>query len=508
MPDTAESAVIVAVDQGTSSSKAVALDAAGTVLRSASRVLGQSFPHAGWVEQDALELLDSVTDALAEVTEDIADRVVAIGLSTQRESALVWDRITGEPLGPLLGWQDRRTIDACRELTDAGCADRVRAITGLPLDPMFSALKLRWLLDSIDPARTRARAGELAVGTVDSWLLFRLTGEHRIEAGNASRTQLLDLRTLDWSDELLDLFNIPAATLPRVALSSEPSAPIEHRAVAVREVRVTGVLGDSHAALFGHGVRSPGSVKVTLGTGSSIMGLCEPGTSAGAGLVDTLAWSTGEPEGPAGPAYAFEGNILSSGSTLVWLGDLLGLEVAEVATLGLGSADRGVDLVPAFAGLGAPWWDPSAKAVIRGIDLGTDRSALARAAVDSIAFQIDDVLVAAEETAGRIATILLDGGPASNDGLAQLIADLTQRTVQRPTASASSALGAAHLAGISAGVWTAEQVCGFEREASIFTPKLDSQTADARRSRWLDAVAAARGTAPAAQTTTQKEHIG
>ncbi|UFS58545.1 FGGY family carbohydrate kinase [Subtercola endophyticus] len=510
--------VVIAIDQGTSSTKAIALDRTGRVIASASVPLDQSHPEPGWVEQDARQLLASVHQALADIGAALAaaaasearpgesghdagasgeartagNRVAALALSNQRESALIWSTVTGEPLGPVLGWQDRRTIAAAQDIAAAGYGDRVREITGLPLDPMFSALKFAWLLDEVDPNRSRSRAGEIALGTVDAFLLFTLTGEHRIELGNASRTQLLDLATLEWSPELLSLFRIPREALPRIAASNEPSAPVRGVDALPFGTRFHAVLGDSHAALFGHGAREPGAVKVTLGTGSSIMGLLPSPAApspAAAGLVTTVAW--GAPDA----RLAFEGNILSSGSTVTWLADLFGITPADVFSLAATTPlapDDGVDLVPAFAGLGAPWWDESARAVITGFDLGAGREQLARAAVESIVLQVEDVLSAAEASRDRFDTIVIDGGPAANDDLAQLLADLTQRRVERPSVAGLSALGAAHLAGIAAGVFTDEEVLAFDRGSTTFVPQVSAAHAASRRARWLDAVGLAR----------------
>lgn len=458
--------MILAVDQGTSSTKATLFDAAGTPVTSASVALGQAHPRPGWVEQDAVEILDGVRQVIAEVAS--THTVDAVALSTQRESALVWERATGRPVGPMLGWQDRRTAGRVAELAEH--AERVRSITGLPLDPMFSALKLAWLLDEVDPDRQRARRGELAVGTVDAWLLAGLTGEHRIEAGNASRTQLLDLATGDWSEELCDLFGIPAAVLPQVVASDEPSSELS----ILPGRRIHGVLGDSHAALFGHGVRQPGAVKATYGTGSSIMGLTHDAASVPAGLVGTVAWRRG-----GITQVAFEGNILASGATMAWLSRLLGRPVAELAGLArTAPADHGVSLVPAMAGLGAPHWDPDARAVLVGFDLGTDPAVLARAGMEAIAHQITDVVDAAA-VAAPIAVLLADGAPAVDDFLMTLQADLSQRAVHRPDLTGLSARGAAALAAESLGG-------AFDPvSTTTFTPAGDHRAARAQWARAL-----------------------
>lgn len=467
--------LVVAIDQGTSSTKVACVDAAGGVVAQASVAIGQRHPRPGWVEQDADEILESVLAAVRTATAGLEHRLLVLGLSSQRESAVVWERASGRPLGPMLGWQDRRTAGAVATL--APQAERVQEITGLPLDPMFSAIKLAWLLDQVDPDRSRSRRGELAVGTVDSWLLFALTGEHRIETGNASRTQLLELSTGDWSHELADLFGIPPAVLPRVAASDEPSRP----APELLGLRFGAVLGDSHAALYGHGIRDPGRVKVTYGTGSSVMGLASG--PAPEGLVGTIAWQR---RGSA-PQLAFEGNILATGATMAWLSRLLGREVAELTALArTAPQDHGVVLVPAVAGLGAPYWDPGARAVLRGFDLGTDAAVLARAGVESIAHQVEDVLAAADAV-GIVRAVCADGAPARDDTLMQLQADISRRDVLRPAATALSALGAASLAAEGAGL--APPRTG---EITRFSPGGDPMRTDAARAAWRDAVVLAR----------------
>lgn len=477
--------LIVAIDQGTSSTKVACVDERGGIVTEASIAVGQSHPRPGWVEQDAEEILESVRAGVRQATAGLAGRAVALGLSSQRESAVVWERRTGRPVGPMLGWQDRRTADAVAAISASDSA-RVREITGLPLDPMFSAVKIAWLLDQVDPDRSRSARSELAVGTVDSWLLFALTGEHRIETGNASRTQLLDLGTGQWSERLCGLFQIPAEVLPRVLPSDAPSGP----AADLGGLRFTAILGDSHAALYGHGVRAPGEVKVTYGTGSSVMGLTEA-DGVPDGLVGTLAWQIGGRP----PQPAFEGNILSTGATIAWLARLLGREVAELTELArTAPADHGVVLVPAVAGLGAPYWDGSARAVLRGFDLGTDAAVLARAGIESIAHQVEDVLAAVDGPAGArgsepIRTVRADGAPARDDSLMQLQADVSRRDVLRPEAAALSVLGAAALAAETAGLAPDR-----DQRVTRFVPEGDPERTRAARAAWHHAVGLARTT--------------
>ncbi|WP_210769301.1 FGGY family carbohydrate kinase [Occultella kanbiaonis] len=494
--------MIVAIDQGTSATKAVALDGGGRVVASVTSALGQSHPRPGWVEQDAAAILTGVRSAVAEVMAHVDAPVLGLGLSSQRESALLWDTRTGEPLGPMLGWQDRRTAAAAAALTGPA-EEEVRERSGLPIDPMFSALKLAWLLDEVDPDRSRSARGEIAAGTVDSWLVHALTGEHRIEIGNASRTQLLNLATGAWDERLLEIFGVPAAVLPRVAASTEPTRPI----VEFGGARIHAVLGDSHSALYAHGVREPGAVKVTYGTGSSVMGLLADGALVGdagvttgsgtavgavstagnvsipAGLVGTIAWQLGD----APHRLAFEGNVLAAGATMAWLSRLLGRSVADLAALArTAPTDHGVHLVPAFAGLGAPYWDPGAGAILTGFDLGTDAAILARAGAESIAQQVEDVLAAAD-AAGPVTDVLADGGPSADDWLMQLQADVSGRRVHRGARESLSACGVGLLAAEALGLTIPP-----DARATTFVPTLPAEQAGRRREAWERAVRLAR----------------
>jgi glycerol kinase len=351
---------------------------------------------------------------------------------------------------------------------------------------MFSASKATWLLDTYDADRSRCRAGELCLGTVDSWLAWNLTGEHVIESGNASRTQLLDITKRSWDAWLLDLFGVPLDALPQVLPSTGPLPAGRGLASIASGVPVTGVLGDSHAALFAHGAREPGQVKATYGTGSSVMGLIagETGPEHSA-LARTIAWETDQ------PYYALEGNIRASGATLVWLGNLFGSSPGQLAASAATSSD-GVVLVPAFTGLGAPWWDDRAKALLVGFTEGTRAEHLARAALESIAFQVEDVIAEVERNAGRIDTVFADGGPTDNPVLMQLQADLSGRRVNRAVARDLSALGAAHLAGLEAGVWTAEELLDLDRPYQSYLPRQDPSYRADQFAGWHVAVAASR----------------
>ncbi|MBM2614565.1 glycerol kinase [Actinoplanes sp. LDG1-06] len=448
--------LVLAIDQGTSATKCLLVDPTGAVVRSGSAPVPIRYPRPGWVEQDADEILDSVLAAATACLEGVdRGRVRAVGFSTQRESAVVWDKRTGRPAGPVLGWQDQRAQPICDALREKGQASRVREISGLPLDPMFSAAKLRWLLD---------RTPDAAVGTVDSWLLFALTGSHQIESGNASRTQLFDVRAGAWSPELLDMFGIPSTALPAVTPSSGDLGVIGERGGVLAGLPITAVLGDSHAALYAHGPQIDGGVKVTYGTGSSVMRL---GAVDDTGVCLTVAWND-EP--------AAEGNIRSSGATVAWLADFLGVSAGQIGNLAAEASSDGVFLVPAFGGLAAPWWDDTAVGLISGLTLGSTPAQVARAAVESIAHQVTDVI----DAMGAVDRVLADGGASANDTLMQIQADLTGVPVRRARTANLSALGAAFLAG------------GFTPPISYDEFRPQPGDFSAQRTAWRAAVARAR----------------
>jgi glycerol kinase len=454
--DAAPGSLVLAVDQGTSSTKAVLVNEDGVVVRRASAAVGANYPLPGHVEQDADEIVESVRRVIDEVLAGTDSTPVAVGFSTQRESALVWERSSGKALGPVLGWQDRRTDGAARRLVSDGEAERVTAVTGLPVDPMFSALKWQWLLDDIDPDRRRSGAGELAVGTVDSWLVANFSGRHQIEVGNASRTQLLDLDRVGWSAELGDLFGVPEAVLPEI-VASDTVSTIGVGIPALAGCPLAAVLADSHAALYAHGdalgTDVGDAVKVTYGTGSSVMGLAGRVASHRApslGLARTLAWQC-----DGGVAYAVEGNILATGAVVKWLAELLDRKPEDLAALAAGARASEVLIVPAFAGLGAPWWDPRARGLITNLELGTTAADLSLAAFRSIVEQVEDVVAAVDlATARRVDRLLVDGGPSTNDWLMQLQADVSGRAVERSKVAELSAIGAAALAAATVGAWT------------------------------------------------------
>lgn len=480
--------LLLAIDQGTSATKAVVVDLAGQIQAQASVPISQTFPQLGWAEQDAMEIWRSAQEAVRLAVADVdAASIAAVGLSTQRESMLLWDRASGEPLGPLLGWQDTRGAAQCAQLRDQGHAQRVRELTGLPLDAMFSASKASALLDTYDPGRTLARRGELCLGTVDSWLLWRIGGKHLIEAGNAARTQLLDITTRTWDPWLLNLFNVPNEALPTVVASTGPFVRCNDLAPLAPSTVITGVLGDSHAALFAHAGWQPGQVKVTYGTGSSVMAVTQRPMAITIGVARTIAWELDE------PAYALEGNIRSSGATLTWLAALFGSTPAQIAAAA-GPTSAGVVLVPAFTGLGAPWWDDQVRATITGVSAGTRLEHLARAGLEAIAFQIEDVIAAAEEAGEPISTILADGGPSANATLMQLQADTSGREVDASQIAELSALGAAQVAGVGAGLWSLDDLERLPRGRTPYRARSSPDQRAERQRGWHAAVSSALGT--------------
>lgn len=479
--------LVLGIDQGTSSTKCLLVDDTGAVVAQGQAALSETHPEPGWVEQDPEAIWASVQAAVRDcVSPEQAASVVAVGLSTQRESVVAWDRATGRALSPVLSWQDRRTAPLAARIGGPAVRNRVRAISGLPLDPMFSALKARWLLDGIDPDRTKARSGGLCIGTVDSWIMSRFGGPPLIEAGNASRTQLLDVERAAWSDELLDLFDIPMAALPAVVASDGPFPAARGLAPLPDGVPLRAVMADSHAALFGHGARSPGEIKATQGTGSSLMGLVAPGAQLDPGVCKTIAWSVG------GMVHAAEGNIRAAGATLRWVAGLLNMTVDELMALAKGVDSQGVSLVPGFNGLGAPWWDDQAVGLLTNVTLGTSRAAIARAALDSIAHQIADVVDAIDRGPAAVSRLFVDGGPTRNDDLMQAEADLIGRPILRGATAELSALGVVQLAGLGAGLWTEAQLADRQPKRDVFEPRLPDATRHLAREHWRRAVGRAR----------------
>ena len=480
---------ILAIDQGTSATKCVLVDQGGRILWKASAPLSENYPQPGWVEQDPQAIWRSVCESVKRCLAQQPDpKIAAVGLSTQRESALIWRKGDASPATPLLSWQDRRTVELQEALSLNGGADLVLDRSGLPLDPMFSALKIRWLLDQIDPDRQRSRNGELVAGTIDAWLLSRLGAEPGIEVGNASRTQLLNVSTASWDQELLALFNIPARVLPHVVPSIGKRADAGALHPALAGVPVTAVMADSHAALFAHGVREAGAIKATMGTGSSVMGLAGANAPRLAGMCLTVAWDAGQ-----GPRLAHEGNIRSAGATLRWAAELFGMDAEAAARESVTVPPGDLFLVPAFTGLGAPYWDARAVGLLSGLTLATNRQQILAAALDSIAHQVADVVQAIEAGGDPVLKLLLDGGPSRNAALRASISSYIARPVVHCTDPELSALGVAHLAGLACGMWDESQVQHLPR-AQIATSAPDGHELATKRARsnWAQAVSRSR----------------
>jgi len=489
---------VLALDQGTTSSRSLVFDRHGRVVAQAQQEFGQHFPQPGWVEHDAREIWKTqratMLEALRAARLQPRD-IAAVGITNQRETTVLWDRASGEPLAKAIVWQDRRTAGICEELRAAGHEKEIAARTGLLLDPYFSATKLAWLLDHLPGARARAERGELAFGTIDSWLIYQLTGHRRhvTDATNASRTLLFNLRENRWDDRLLELLRIPRACLPEIVdscLSEDAAIDLELEGV---KLPLCGVAGDQHAALFGQACFQPGMAKNTYGTGCFALMFTGPTPQTSRHrLLTTVAWRRGK------CSFALEGGVFMGGATIQWLRDGLGIiqRSADVEALAASVPDTGdVYLVPAFAGLGAPQWDAYARGTIVGLTRGSNRAHVARAALESIALQTTDLIDAMRQDAGcEFTELRVDGGAARNDLLLQFQADILGVPVLRPSNTETTAFGAAALAGLGAGVWQSEQelaaLWSLERR---FEPRMGRDEAMTRLARWHLAVERARG---------------
>jgi len=488
---------ILALDQGTTSSRAMVFDHSGSVMALAQKEFRQIFPKPGWVEHDATEIwatqLHTATQALGKAGLTAAD-IAAIGITNQRETTVVWDRETGEPVHHAIVWQDRRTAARCDQLKARGLAPLIKRKTGLVVDAYFSGTKLEWLLRNVPGARAKAKAGKLAFGTVDSWLVWNLTGRrvHVTDPSNASRTMLFNVRTGDWDDELLKLFGVPRSVLPAVGSSSEVYGETTLFG-AGRAVPIAGIAGDQQAALFGQACTQPGMVKNTYGTGCFM--LMNTGTKPIASknnLLTTVAWRIGNRT-----EYALEGSIFIAGAVVQWLRDGLGIikSSSEVEALASQVTDpQGVYLVPAFAGLGAPHWDQYARGLLAGITRGTTAAHIARAALEGIAFQVADVLRAMEADAKiKLKELRVDGGASANNLLMQFQSNLLGVPVVRPKVTETTALGAAYLAGLAVGYWKDQQQIAAQWQVDRrFTPAMKSAQRKQLETGWRKALERAK----------------
>ncbi len=489
---------VISIDQGTTGSTVLVLDEELAVRGRGYREFRQIYPQPGWVEHDPEDIWTSVTLALGaalEAAKVSPSEIAAIGITNQRETAMIWERANCRPLHHAIVWQDRRTADRCAELKAAGHEAAVRATTGLTLDPYFSGTKLGWLLDHLPGSRERAAQGELAAGTVDTYLLWRLTGGevHATDVTNASRTLLLDLRSRQWSAEMCALLNVPAELLPAVKPSSGVFGVTRGVPGIPDGVPIAGIAGDQQAALFGQACFDPGDAKCTYGTGAFIlMNTGETPVASTSGLLTTVAWELGTGE----LRYALEGSAFIAGAAVQWLRDGLGFfsSASEVEELARSVPDSaGVIVVPAFAGLGAPHWRPEARAAITGLTRGVTRAHIARAVLEGIALQNVDILRAMERDSGKQLGILkVDGGASANDLLMQFQSDVLGVAISRPAFVESTAMGAAFLAGLGAGVWKdGAQIRAVWKEQRRFWPTRDRAPIEAHLARWDKAVASA-----------------
>lgn len=487
--------LLLALDEGTTSTRAMAFDLRGEPVATATRALTQHYPQPGWVEHDPAEIWAETLAAARSACEAAggAERIAAIGITNQRETVVFWDRKTGEPVGPAIVWQDRRTATECAALEAAGHGAWVAEATGLPIDPYFSASKLGWALKHRPELQELLAANRLAAGTVDSYLIFRLTGGlHITDATNAARTQLMDLTTCQWREDLCDLFGVPRRILPEI---TDCAAPFGHTLPEVfgRAIPITGMAGDQQAAALGQACVTPGAVKATYGTGAFVLAhVGEAPRLSQNRLLATVAWRLG---GKA--AYALEGSIFVAGSAVKWLRDQVGLviEAGETAQLAasVGSTE-GVYLVPAFVGLGAPYWRPDARALLTGLTFGATRAHIVRACLEAMSYQTHDLMAAFRQDGVEPALMRIDGGMAVNDWMAQDLADMLGLTVERPQVTETTALGAAILAGIGAGLLKGvDEAARLWQPDQRFEPGLAPDVRSARLAGWRAAVAQTLG---------------
>ncbi|MBQ1523610.1 MAG: glycerol kinase GlpK [Firmicutes bacterium] len=494
----AQKKYILALDEGTTSCRSIVFDRDGSMIAVSQKEFGQIFPKPGWVEHDALEIWETQLMTAKRAIEKAgitALDIAAVGITNQRETTVVWDRYTGVPVCNAIVWQCRRTAPFCSELVKSGCEDMVRQKTGLPIDAYFSGSKIRWILDNVPGARKKAEEGGLLFGTIDSWLIWKLTGGkvHVTDYTNASRTMLFNIHTLEWDDELLKLLDIPRAMLPKPVQSSKVYGMTDPSLLGA-SVPISGAAGDQQAALFGQACFEPGDAKNTYGTGCFLlMNTGSEAVTSKNGLVTTIAWGL---DGKV--TYALEGSVFVAGAAVQWLRDEMGLIENSPASERYASQvpdTGGVYIVPAFTGLGAPYWDPYARGTIVGLTRGTNRCHIIRAVLESLAYQTTDVLRAMEDDSARKLSVLkADGGASANDLLMQYQADINGSCVQRPRCLETTALGAAYLAGLACGYWsgTDDIKANWKLERS-FEPQMSENVRKEKLNGWKRAVERSRG---------------
>ena len=485
---------LLSIDQSTSTTKAIIFDNAGKPINRCNVDHRQYYPFPGWVEHNAEEIYQNTIQAIRDVLEKSGigqEQIRVISITNQRETVIVWDKNTGKPIYNAVVWQCQRAAELCREIEQKGCDETVKKKTGLVLSPYFSAAKVKWILDNVEGARDKADKGELLLGTMDSWLVWKLTGQkvHATDYSNASRTQLFNIHDLKWDEEILEIFGIPASMLPKVMFSDEIFGYTQKDRFFNREIPVSGVLGDSHAALFGQNCFDKGMAKTTYGTGSSIMmNIGNTPKRSEKGLVTSIAW------GMKGSLdYVFEGNINCTGATIKWMVDDLGLisssgEAESYARSVPGT--EGVYVVPAFVGLGAPYWDSAARASITGISRGTKKAHLVRAAEESIVYQIKDVLeIMIEECGSKLKELRVDGGPTRDSFLMQFQADMLDTEVACSKIEELSALGSCFMAGLAVGIWhSLEELQSLRERGKTFLPIMAEDNRKELYSGWKEAV--------------------
>ena len=493
-----EPGYIMALDQGTSSTRAGLIDIYGSLVSSTQIPFKQSFPREGWVEQDPWDIFNSTLEALTlllEKSQVNPSNIHSIGITNQRETTILWDSRSGEPIYNAIGWQCRRTTNLCQTLIEAGMASHIKEITGLPIDPEFSATKIAWILDHVPEGRRRATQGDIKFGTVDSWIIWNLTHRsiHVTDVTNASRTMLYDINNLEWADEMLDLFDIPRAMLPEIVPSDSAVGNIHPDYISGDPKKIIGVMGDQQAALFGQACFQPGMTKCTYGTGAfMLMNTGNRVRSGDEGLIETIGWLLDD-----NVVYALEGAVLSAGATVNWAITSLGLgqDVLELQTLAESVPDsNGVVIVPAFAGLGSPYWDSKARASIQGISFSTEKAHLARSIIESTAYQCSDMLEAFVKSSHiSVNDLRVDGGGAANDLLMQHQADLLGTKVHRARNLESTMIGVAHLSGLNVGFWKDLEELGNLWDEDIgFLPEMKQKQRHKLKNRWKKAVIRSR----------------
>lgn len=486
---------VIALDQGTTSSRAILFDAAGNIVSMAQYPFAQHYPKPGWVEHDPMDILRTQLHALGAAFEKSGlspTDIAGIGITNQRETTLVWEKATGKPVYNAVVWQCRRTASISDELVKDGMSDYIRRITGLLPDPYFSATKIKWILDTVPGARARAERGELLFGTVDTWLIWNLTGKHVTDVSNASRTMLFDIDKLAWDDTLCRRLGIPMQMLPQVASNSEVYGHVLSGIPGIQMLEgipVCGAAGDQQAALLGQGCIRPGQAKNTYGTGCfTLMNTGDHSVRSKSGLVTSVAWSV-----HGKTIYAVEGSVFNAGSSIQWLRDELGLisTAHECDVLAETVSDTGgVYMVSAFTGLGAPWWDAYARGTITGITRGTSKAHICRAVLEGIAYQVSDLLDAMErDTGSKLDILRVDGGASVSDFLMQFQADILQRPIDRPRSVETTALGAAFLAGLASGLWTEiEDIQALRQTQQRFEPRITPDNAQNLLQGWHKAI--------------------